>query len=144
MLLVKKLDKNATLPTVAHPEEDLGFDLRCLEAVMIPTKGFNSVKTGIAAQYKDRLGSACGLKVEGRSSLASQGIFTMGGIIDATYEGEIVVFLGNLSEKDKYFLKGDKIAQLVPHKELADSVKEVEYLEEGNRGARGFGSSGVN
>ena len=142
MLLVKKLDKRAKLPKVAHPNEDLGFDLMCLGEVIVPAKGFAGVNTGIAAQYKDALGGPCGMKVEGRSSLAMEGIFTMAGVLDSGYSGQIVVFLGNMSEEDKYFDVGDKIAQLVPHKELADEVKEVkEFPLDGNRGTKGFGSS---
>ena len=144
MLLVKKIRKNAVLPTVAHANEDMAYDLRCSEPATIPAKGFCAVPTGIAVQYKNVLGKACGLKVEGRSSLAMDGIFTFAGVLDSGFVGEVVVFLGNMSDKDKYFYESDKIAQIVPHSELADEVKEVkEFPLSGKRGEKGFGSSGV-
>jgi dUTPase len=90
-------------------------------------------------------------KIEGRSGLASKGLFPVGGIIDPSYRGEIQVALFNSSDEVDYFkiCKGDRIAQLVCYLTLANSnyldmnFTEVDNLDETTRGDKGFGSSGA-
>lgn len=156
MLLVKKLDEKAIIPTVSNPGEDLGFDLYALNDTIIISKNTTpcKVKTGISARFvdyhSDRLGGGppmerevFGLLVRDRSSMASKGITVSGGVIDAGYHGELVVMVSNNDVSNFKINAGDKIAQIIPIPVKTSCViKEVESLPESNRLAKGFGSSG--
>lgn len=151
-LYVKRLDPRAILPTVAHPGEDLGFDLYALEDTLLDFEEPTKVRTGIAAKFTvDPQFMKYGLEIGDRSSMALKGIRVGGGKIDAGYRGEIIVILtylatykiaskrGNLS----FLVKaGDKIAQMIPTPVLTDKIVEVDDLGESYRGDKGFGSSG--
>jgi dUTP pyrophosphatase len=148
MLLVKKLDSRATLPTCAHIG-DIAYDLYALEDVTLIPAYVNKVRTGIAVKHR-RGGdlypykyTADGLLIRDRSSMAAKGVFTHGGVIDAGYRGEIMVLFTTLQ---CYDLKaGDKIAQMIPIPVLTgEGVLQIEEFTEEttSRGAKGFGSSG--
>lgn len=155
-LLVKKLDPRATLPTCAHPGEDLAYDLFALEdTLLLPLGTVNKVRTGVALSHGHlALGGGPsaiyympqrdGLLIKDRSSMASKGITVSGGVIDAGYRGEIIVLMN--SALLAYELKaGDKIAQVIPTQVLTgDEIVQVdEFMEELTaRGDAGFGSTG--
>jgi dUTP pyrophosphatase len=88
-------------------------------------------------------------KIEGRSGLASKGIFPVGGIIDPSYRGEICVLLFNSTESSCSFNSGDRVAQLVCYHSLAPlegsqvTFEIVDDVVSTDRGDKGFGSSGV-
>jgi dUTP pyrophosphatase len=158
LLHVKRMHPDAKLPTVAHPGEDLGYDVYALEGAMLPAGKQTKVRTGIAA-YEDkprgfevhsntpgyplRIGSATryGLLLRDRSSMAAKGITLSGGVIDAGYRGELTVILTS-HDHAAHIEPGQKIAQMIPIPVLTDVVVEVEELPESSRGDRGFGSSG--
>ncbi|MFP5204889.1 MAG: dUTP diphosphatase [Acidobacteriota bacterium] len=143
MLRVKRLDPAACLPVVAHPGEDLGYDLFALENVALAPRATARVRTGIAVEARDpRTGAPLGLLVRDRSSMAARGIATTGGVIDAGYRGEILVLMTNLGVDPVELRAGDKIAQMVPVPILTGPVEEVAALESSARQAKGFGSSG--
>jgi len=143
MLRVKRLDEAARLPVVAHPGEDLGYDLFALEGAVLEGGATVKMRTGIAVEARDTVtGDALGLLVRDRSSMASRGIATTGGVIDAGYRGEILVLMTNLGEAAVELKAGEKIAQMIPVPVLTGTVEEVESLEESARAAKGFGSSG--
>jgi dUTP pyrophosphatase len=143
MLRVKRLDEAARLPVVAHPGEDLGYDLFALEGAVLAARTTVRMRTGIAVEARDpATGAALGLLVRDRSSMASRGIATTGGVIDAGYRGEILVLMTNLGEAAVELKAGEKIAQMIPVPVLTGTVEEVESLEESARAAKGFGSSG--
>lgn len=164
MLKVRKLDPRATLPTVAHPGEDLAYDLYALEDAVLMTRRPEKIRTGIAAQayrqsYKpvetemhrwiwETQLEPVGLLIRDRSSMAAKGVVTSGGVIDHGYTGEIIVIMSYIPDtyiqtSDEWMIKaGDKIAQMIPIPILTGSVVEVEQLEESARGAKGFGSTG--
>ena len=137
MLNVKKLSPDAILPTVAHPGEDIGYDLYSAEDVTIPARGAAGVHTGIAIQFVPVAGGI----VKTRSGMARKRLMCNAGVIDAGYRGEVIVLMENLGEEPYSIRKGDKIAQLLEHPFLAGKVSEAE-LTEAARGARGFGSTG--
>src|SRR6516162_665532 len=137
MLKVKKLSPNAMLPTVAHPGEDIGYDLYSTEDIMLPARGAAGVHTGIAIEFVPAAGGI----VKTRSGMAKKRLMCNAGVIDAGYRGEVIVLMENLSDQPYAIRKGDKIAQLVEHPFLAGEVVEEE-LSEATRGAKGFGSSG--
>ena len=143
MLRVKLLEEGARLPVVAHPGEDLGYDLFALEATTLAPRATVKVRTGIAVEARHpSTGAPLGLLVRDRSSMAARGIATTAGVIDAGYRGEILVLMTNLGEAAVELKAGEKIAQMVPVPVLTGPVQEVETLEDSSRAAKGFGSSG--
>lgn len=139
---VKLLAAGAKAPTVAHPGEDIGYDLYALENCVLVPGVVQSVRTGISVDATDHYWKPCGLFVKDRSSMASKGVFTHGGVIDAGYRGEIIVLLDYKAGEPYYITAGDKIAQMVPVPVLTGEVKVVEDLTKASRGEKGFGSSG--
>jgi dUTP pyrophosphatase len=143
MLRVKRLESGARLPEVAHPGEDLGYDLFALESVTLDPRVTVRVRTGIAVEARDpQTGSPLGLLVRDRSSMAARGLATTGGVIDAGYRGEILVLMTNLGPATVDLNAGEKIAQMVPVPVLTGPVAELESLEASARAEKGFGSSG--
>jgi dUTP pyrophosphatase len=152
MLFVARFREDARMPICSHPGEDLGYDIFALDDVEVDPFSVTKVRTGIAAQYspwgerpewigKDRYG----LLVKDRGSMAAAGLFTVGGVIDASYTGEIIVMFRNVGQAVIDIHAHEKIAQLVPIKVLTSAV--VRELAIGEcfpfltRGERGFGSS---
>jgi dUTP pyrophosphatase len=143
MLRVKLLEESARLPVVAHPGEDLGYDLFALEGALLPPRTTVRMRTGIAVEARHpATGAPLGLLLRDRSSMASRGIATTGGVIDAGYRGEILVLMTNLSDNAVELKAGEKIAQMIPVPVLTGIVEEVENLEDSARAEKGFGSSG--
>jgi len=137
------LEDGAKVPVVAHPGEDLGYDLFALEGVVLQSRMTVRVRTGIAVEARHpETGGALGLLVRDRSSMAARGIATTGGVIDAGYRGEILVLMTNLGDATVELNAGEKIAQMVPVPVLTGPVEEVKSLEDSARAAKGFGSSG--
>jgi len=143
MLRVKLLEAGARAPVVAHPGEDLGYDLFALEGAVLAPRATIKVRTGIAVEARHPATDApLGLLVRDRSSMASRGIATTAGVIDAGYRGEILILMTNLSETAVELKAGEKIAQMIPVPVLTGSVETVENLEDSARAEKGFGSSG--
>ena len=143
MLRVKLLETGARAPVVAHPGEDLGYDLFALEGVALGPRATVKVRTGIAVEARNpQTGAPLGQLVRDRSSMASRGIATTGGVIDAGYRGEILVLMTNLGEAAVELKAGEKIAQMIPVPVLTGEVRVVESLEDSARAEKGFGSSG--
>lgn len=108
--------------------------LQSLERRIIPTGLFIELPVGYEAQVRPRSGLAF---KNGVTCLNSPGT------IDADYRGEVGVILANLSKDEFTINDGDRIAQLVIAKHETAEWIPVESLEETERGAGGFGSSGV-
>jgi len=143
MLRVKLLDPAARLPVVAHPGEDLGYDLFALGAAELAPRATVRVRTGIAVEARHpATGAALGLLVRDRSSMAAKGIATTAGVIDAGYRGEILILMTNLGDFSLNIKAGEKIAQMIPVPVLTGMIEEVPTLEDSSRAEKGFGSSG--
>jgi dUTP pyrophosphatase len=163
-LKVKLLTPTAKAPIIAHPGEDIGYDLYADENVIIHSKGNAAVKTGIAVElleystYEIRTGlnsvlrdtfvipsltMPYGAVIRDRSSMGKKRIKVMGGEIDAGYRGEVVVMLENFGDNPYEVKRGDKIAQLRPVPVYAGNVVVSESLGDAQRGDKGFGSSGI-
>ena len=139
-LKIKKIKKNAVLPNFAHPT-DAGMDLYTTEEITLRPGEKIAAPTGIAMQipkgYVGLIWDKSGIGIV-------RGIKTLGGVIDSGYRGEILIGLINLSENKQTFKEGDKIAQIIIQKIKQPIIKEVEILDEADRGKRGFGSTGKN
>ncbi len=143
MLRVKRLEASARLPVVAHPGEDLGYDVFALETTILAPRATVKVRTGIAVEARDpATGAPLGLLVRDRSSMAARGIATTGGVIDAGYRGEVLILMTNLGDTPVELKAGEKIAQMVPVHVLTGPVEDAETLEDSARAEKGFGSSG--
>jgi dUTP pyrophosphatase len=134
---VLKVSAEATLPTRAHPE-DAGMDMYSLEDVILEPSQGKVTKTGIAMAIPQGF---VGM-VADRSSLAKRGVKTAGGIIDAGYRGEIMICLWNISGEPIQLKRGERIAQLLILPIATPAVVEVAKLDDTQRGAGGFGSTG--
>ena len=107
--------------------------LGSLERAMIPTGLFMELPEGFEAQIRPRSGLAA---KHGLSVLNSPGT------IDADYRGEIKVILVNLSNEPFTVNPGERIAQMVVARHEKVEWQQVDELEETQRGAGGFGSTG--
>ena len=137
---VKRLIKTAQLPTKAHLG-DLGYDLYANEGAAIFPSETKVVKTGIAIQFPEGYGGF----IKDRSSVATKkGLFTVAGVIDNGYTGEIGIALHNGTDSLVHIAPGDKIAQLVLIPTVNFKVEEVEeVISADQRGEGGFGSTGT-
>lgn len=110
MLKVKKLDPRAVLPSVAFAGEDIGYDIFALEDTVLKYGQVTKVRTGIAAQVApDNYKIKFGLLIRDRSSMASKGIVTSGGVIDFGYTGEIVVLMTNWGDTTTFYCESKPI-----------------------------------
>lgn len=136
-----RLAPGAVMPHRAHAD-DAGLDLTSAEARVIPPGGRILVDTGIAiALPAGTVGLVCP-----RSGMAARhGVTVLNGpgIVDAGYRGPIKVALHNTDLEQSFGLDpGDRIAQLVVVPFLAPAPVQVDELDETERAAAGFGSSG--
>ena len=104
-----------------------------LERTMVPTGLFIALPEGYEAQIRPRSGLA-----------AKHGITVTNapGTVDADYRGEVCVLLVNLSKEPFVINPGERIAQMVIARHEKAEWVEVEALDETERGAGGFGSTG--
>lgn len=119
---------------------DAGYDLSSICDVEILSHGFVNIPTGLQISAPN----GYYYTIESRSGMLRAGIASRRGIIDSTYTGEIYVMLYNYSEMPYLVEKGDRIAQITPHKIIDMNFCEVEEFspEYSSRGEAGFGSSG--
>jgi dUTP pyrophosphatase len=108
--------------------------LKPMERKLIPTGLFMELPEGFEAQIRPRSGLA--LK-KGISVLNSPGT------IDADYRGEVGIILVNLSKEEFVVEHGERICQMVINRVETIQWNQVESLEESERGAGGFGHTGI-
>ena len=108
-LKVKKLHKDAKLPTHGHPG-DAGIDFYALENVVFLPGKQERVHTGVAIEIP---GGHVGLIWDKSNVSFNLGLKIMGGVIDAGYRGELIMNLLNTSGKEVLLEKGHKIAQML-------------------------------
>ena len=131
------LDPGATMPLRAH-KDDAGFDLYSRENVVIYHGDSYCFDTGVHVQIpKGFVGM-----VKSKSGLNVKYNLTSEGVIDSGYTGSIVVKLYNHGNAAVRIEKGQKISQLVLLPIFTPNLELVDSLEETERGAGGFGSSG--
>lgn len=113
---------------------DAPIELQPLQRTLVPTGLFMALPAGYEAQVRPRSGLAI---KKGITVLNSPGT------IDADYRGEVCVILVNLSSEPFIITDGERIAQMVIARHEQVEWSEVEVLDETERGAGGFGHTGV-
>ena len=141
---VQIINKSKHQTPAYETEQSAGMDLRAnidesitlkpLERAIIKTGLYIALPAGFEAQVRPRSGLA-----------AKKGITVLNspGTVDADYRGEIGVILVNLSNEDFVVQDGERVAQLIVAKHERVTWKEVDVLNETERGEGGFGSTGV-
>ena len=109
-----------------------GYVLHPGQCALIPTGLAIALPDGYEAQIRPRSGLA-----------AKHGVSAHLGTIDADYRGELMVLLFNHGETAFTINRGDRIAQLVVARVEQPEWVFVESLDDSERGAGGFGSSGI-
>jgi len=143
LLRVRKKSPQAELPRY-ETSGAAGMDIRAfidreitiapLERAKIPTGLFVEIPWGYEAQIRPRSGLA-----------VRQGVTVVNapGTIDSDYRGEVEIALVNLGKESFTVKNGDRIAQMVISPVIRVTVSEADALSETERGAGGFGSTGV-
>ena len=142
-ILIKRLSKSISLPKyetngssgmdlAANIEQDI--EIKPGKTAIIPTGLAISIPKDFEVQIRPRSGLAAKNQVS---------VLNTPGTIDADYRGELKVILINLSEKSFKIEKGLRIAQMVVCPVIKVVWKEVDVLEETERGLGGFGSTGT-
>ena len=138
---VLRSDPEAQLPAYAHPG-DAGMDVRSIEELTLAPGARALVHTGLVLM----LPPDAEAQVRPRSGLAlKHGVTVLNtpGTIDAGYRGEVGVILVNLGTEPVTVEKGMKIAQIVVSPVAQAEIVEVASVDETDRGAGGFGSTGI-
>ncbi len=104
------------------------------ERTILPTGLFFEIPQGYEIQVRPRSGLA-----------AKNGVTVLNtpGTIDSDYRGELKVILINLGDSDFEISSGDRIAQIIVAPVTLGNFIQVESISETERGAGGFGSTGV-
>ena len=131
------------LPEYATPQS-AGMDLRAnidspitlkpMARQLVPTGLYIALPAGFEAQIRPRSGLAL-----------KHGITVLNtpGTIDADYRGELMVLLVNFSDTDFIINDGERIAQMVIARQEQGTFEPVDILDETERGAGGYGHTGV-
>ena len=144
MMKVKIINKgHHPLPAYAT-SQSAGLDLRAnieapitlrpMERKLIPTGLFMALPIGYEAQVRPRSGLALKYGIT---------VLNTPGTIDADYRGEIMVLLINFSAEDFIINDGERVAQMVIAKHEQVSFDEVDILDDTERGAGGYGHTGM-
>ena len=143
MIEVKIINRSKNELPQYETEQSAGLDLRAeiateitlkpLERILVGTGLYIALPKGVEAQIRPRSGMAY---KHGLTVLNSPGT------IDADYRGEIKVLMVNISNDDYTIKPAERLAQMVIAKHEQANWKEVELLDETERGEGGFGSTG--
>lgn len=144
-MIVKVVNKSGNALPAYETKNSAGMDLRAnleegsitiqpLQRAMVPTGLFMEIPEGYEGQVRPRSGLA-----------AKHGVTVLNtpGTIDADYRGEVKVILVNLSDIPFTINNGDRIAQMVFARCEQAQLEAVDSISDTERGAGGFGHSGV-
>lgn len=141
-IALKRLPHGEGLPLPAYASAHAaGMDVVAAESFTLTPGERHAVATGFAIAIPH----GYEVQVRPRSGLAlKHGITCLNtpGTIDSDYRGEVKVILANLGDENFEIRRGERIAQLVPAPVLRAAFAEVDDLDDTERGAGGFGSTG--
>jgi dUTP pyrophosphatase len=135
---VKKLHEDAKLPTHGHPG-DASMDFYAIEDVVFLPGKQERVHTGVAVEIPE---GHVGLIWDKSSISFNMGLKVMGGVIDSSFRGELVMSLLNTKNEKVVLEKGYKIAQMLIQKFEHCDILEVDELSQTVRGEGREGSTG--
>lgn len=142
---IKRLTDTATLPTKAHPSDacfDIYADCPYKEHVEIKPKEAVTINTGFATNIPNGYFAAVfprsGMGIKRHLRLSNST-----GIIDSEYVGEWLISIYNDGNETQIIKHCDRIAQFAILPVLDVNLNEINELDETDRGANGFGSSGT-
>ncbi|WP_028982854.1 dUTP diphosphatase [Sporolactobacillus terrae] len=150
---IKKLSKDAVIPEYKH-SADAGFDLSAAQSIGIYPGQTVKIHTGLAFEIPE----GYEMQIRPRSGLSAKTAFrVIIGTIDSGYHGEVCVIAENKSHvlyecngcvlgqnQTVQIYRGDRIAQAVIAPVVHATFEQVDELGDSERGAAGFGSTGVN
>ena len=144
LLKIKKLKENAKVPS-RGTQGSAGLDLcACIDEPITLNGGDTAlIPTGIAIALPS---ADYGAFVFPRSGIAVKhgiGLLNSVGVIDSDYRGEIMVGVINQKRESYTIEPGERIAQMVVARYEQVEWDEVDVLDETERGAGGFGHTGV-
>ncbi len=140
---VKKLHPDAVLPQYGS-EFAAGADLYALteeETVCFAPGETKLIRTGISLAIPAGFAGF----IYARSGIATKrGLAPANkvGVVDSDYRGEVMVSLHNHSAEEQTIARGERIAQMVIAPYLTAVFEETDTLDDTERGAGGFGSTG--
>ena len=143
-LKIKRLRDNQDLPLPKYEStHSSGMDLRAdvKEDIVLKAGERTLIPTGLAVEFPD----GHELQIRPRSGLAIKNGISMvntPGTIDADYRGEFKVIIINHGSEDFVIKRGDRIAQMVMAPIVQPEIIEVQEVNDTDRGAGGFGSTG--
>lgn len=132
---IARLRPDAQIPNRKHPT-DAGLDLYAVEAVTLPPHSVGIVPTGITVEIPAGLVGL--VKPKGRSNH-----LVGAGVVDAGYQGEILVKVVNPSTRPLVFQPGDAVGQLVLLPVLTPAVEEVSLTDVHLQASARAGSGGI-
>lgn len=142
---IKKLSKNSVLPTYSK-DGDAGLDLTAISCkVLVDSLTDEDTKIEVDSGIAIEIPKGYVGLIFPRSSIKGTGVRLTNcvGVIDSGYRGSIKAYFDIIDKSLVYYEKGNKFAQLIimpyPHIEF----EEAEELSETERGAGGYGSTGV-
>ena len=138
LLQIKFNEEDAIMP-LRGSDDAAGYDLYSYESETIVSNQIKLIDTGISIRVPEGTYG----RIAPRSSVSKKGILINAGVIDRDYRGPVKVMVHNLSNNDYVINKNDRIAQLILEKIKTPPVELVEELDDTERGAGGFGSTGV-
>ena len=132
-----KLEPGAFEPTRAH-ELDAGMDIKAYRGGLVRAGQSRSFRTGVHVQLPE---NTVGLILPKSGLMVHNNILCFG-VVDEGYTGEVIAHVFNHGATDYEFSAGQKIAQMVVVPVVRETVEIVDEIDGGERGERGFGSSG--
>ena len=131
------MNDDAITPTRAS-KRAAGLDLYSNIDVNIDINSIKKINTGIRVSLPENSYGS----IRDKSSLAANGILTLGAVIDNDYTGEIIVIMTSLIESVK-IKKGQIMAQLIVSNITYPEIKLVESLKDTERNDKGFGKMDI-
>lgn len=140
-LLYRVLTPTGLVPTKAYAD-DAGFDLYCDAEMVIEPSTFVDVPLGVAIKVPE---GTWGLLTARSSTLRKHGLMVAQGVIDCGYTGPLFAGVWNMTNKPVKIEHGMRLVQyiLMTNASLGVEAQMVYELPKTERGASGFGSSGV-
>ena len=142
-VLIKRISKNIELPKYeTNGSSGLDLSANIEKQIKIEPGKTSIIPTGISVSIPKNFE----IQIRSRSGLAAKSqisVLNSPGTIDADYRGELKVILINLGNKTFVVERGARIAQMVLCPVVKAKFKEVDNLDDTERGASGFGSTGL-